>query len=130
MTSSSSQYGLINKTTFSESETGTIIQRMPNLAKFIEDPDAMLVMALEDCDPVSGTAIKATIMHRDVVGRAPLVTTVRSAEEGLLVSLDHKGEVDLSYIASLYGADEPRIIEELGDLIYQDPDHETLADGG
>ena len=94
---------------------------MPNLAKFIEDPDAMLVMALEDCDPTSGTAVKAAIMIKDVVGRAPPVTAVRTAEEGLLVSLDQKGEVDLPFIASLYGAEETRIIEELGDLIYQDP---------
>jgi N12 class adenine-specific DNA methylase len=94
---------------------------MPNLVKFIEDPDAMLVMALEDCDPTSGTAVKAAIMVKDVVGRVPPVTVVRSAEEGLLVSLDQKGEVDLAYIATLYGADEPRVIEELGDLIFQDP---------
>ena len=91
-----SQYDLINKTTFSESKTGTIIQRMPNVAKFVEDPDAMLVMALEECDPTSGTAVKAAIMSRDVVGRAPEVTTVSSAEEGLLVSLDKKGVVDES----------------------------------
>ena len=123
------QYGLINKTTFSESATGTVIQRMPNLVKFIEDPDAMLVMALEDCDPTSGTAVKAAIMLRDVVGRAPPVTSVRSAEEGLLVSLDRKGEVDLGLIASLYGADEARVIEELGDLIYQDPVDQVVADG-
>jgi N12 class adenine-specific DNA methylase len=116
-----SQYGLINKTTFSESATGTVIQRMPNLVKFVEDPDAMLVMALEDCDPTSGTAVKAAIMTRDVVGRAPPVTAVQTAEEGLLVSLDRKGEVDLGLIASLYGADEARIVEELGDLIYRDP---------
>src|SRR4051812_42051870 len=60
------QYGLINKTTFSESQAGTVIQRMPNLAKFLEDPDAMLVMALEECDPTSGTAVKAAIMLKDV----------------------------------------------------------------
>jgi N12 class adenine-specific DNA methylase len=125
------QYGLINKTTFSESQAGTIIQRMPNLAKFIEDPDAMLVMALEDCDPTTGTAVKAAIMTKDVVGRAPEVTTVRSAEGGLLVSLDRKGEVDLAYIASLYGRDEARIVEELGDLLYHDPAtrrHQTADD--
>ena len=116
-----SQYGLINKTTFSESATGTIITRMPNLAKFIEDPDAMLVMALEDCDPTSGTAVKATIMTRDVVGRTPPVTAVRSAEEGLLVALDRTGEVDLRLIASLYGKDEACIVAELGELIYRDP---------
>lgn len=114
-------YGLINKTTFSESKDGAIITRMPNLAKFIEDPDAMLVMALEDCDPTSGTAVKAAIMTKDVVGRAPEVTTVGSAEEGLLVSLDRKGEVDLAFMASLYGQGETRIVEELGDLLYEDP---------
>ena len=44
---------------------------MPNLVKFREDPDAMLVMALEDYDEVSGKATKAAIMHRDVVGKTP-----------------------------------------------------------
>ena len=37
--------------------------------------------------------------------------------------------MDLAYIASLYGADVPRVIEELGDLIYQDPVTRPLADG-
>ena len=47
-------YGPINKTTFSETADGSIIRRMPNLVKFREDPDAMLVMALEDYDEVHG----------------------------------------------------------------------------
>jgi N12 class adenine-specific DNA methylase len=116
-----SQYGLINKTTFSESKDGTVIQRMPNVVKFIEDPDAMLVLALEECDPTSGLAVKAAIMKRDVVGRAPPITAVKSAEEGLLVSLDQKGEVALPFIASLYGKKEAVIVEELGDLVFEDP---------
>lgn len=119
------QYGLINKTTFSESAKGTVIQRMPNVAKFIEDPDAMLVMALEECDPTTGTAVKAAIMTKDVVGPAKGIESVASAEEGLLVSLDKKGVVDLPFIASLYGKDESRIVEELEDLIYLDPSTRT-----
>jgi N12 class adenine-specific DNA methylase len=114
-------HGPINKTTFGETKDGTVIRRMPNLVKFREDPDAMLVMSLEEYDEVTGKATKAAIMHKDVVGRAPDITGVRSAEEGLLVSLDRRGSVDLPYIASLYGADEDRIIAELGDLIYRDP---------
>ena len=47
-------YGPINKTTFSETRDGTTIRRMPNLVKFREDPDAMLVMSLEDYDEVTG----------------------------------------------------------------------------
>jgi N12 class adenine-specific DNA methylase len=118
-------YGPINKTTFSETSDGTVIRRMPNVVKFREDPDAMLVMALEDYDEVTGKAAKSAILLKDVVGPTPEVTTVRSAEEGLLVSLDRKGGIDLPYIAQLYGKPEPAIIAELGDLIYHDPESKT-----
>jgi N12 class adenine-specific DNA methylase len=116
------QYGPINKTTFSETKDGTQIRRMPNLAKFREDPDAMLVMSLEEYDEATGKAEKAAIMKKDVVGPKPPVTRVTSAEEGLLVSLDHKGGIDLGYIATLYSKPEPEVVAELGDLIYRDPE--------
>ena len=120
-----SNYGPINKTTFGKTTDGTTIRRMPNLVKFREDPDAMLVMSLEDYDESSGRATKAAILLKDVVGKTPPVTHVNSAEEGLLVSLNQRGVVDLAYIASLYQKPEPQIIEELGDLIYRDPASQT-----
>jgi N12 class adenine-specific DNA methylase len=125
-----STYGPINKTTFSETKDETTIRRMPNLVKFREDPDAMLVMALEEYCEETGTAKKAPIMLRDVVGKTPPITSVTSAEDGLLVSLDHKGAVDLPYIAQLYGKSEQFIIAELGDLIFLDPEtnHWETAD--
>src|SRR5205085_8971437 len=110
-------YGPINKTTFGETADGSMIRRMPNLVKFREDPDAMLVMSLEDYDEVTGKAAKAAIMSRDVVGKTQPITQVRSAEEGLLVSLNHKGVVDLPFIGSLYGKQKAEIVAELGDLI-------------
>lgn len=115
-------YGPINKTTFSESRDGSVIRRRPNLVKFIEDPDAMLVMSLEEYDEVTGKATKAAIMSRDVVGKTPPVTRVQNAEEGLLVSLNQRGKVDLPFIAGLYGKGEGQVITELGDLIYRDPE--------
>jgi N12 class adenine-specific DNA methylase len=118
-------YGPINKTTFGETTDGHTIRRMPNLVKFREDPDAMLVMSLEDYDEVTGKASKAAIMTKDVVGRTPPVTHVQSAEEGLLVSLNQRGTVDLSFIATLYGKPEEQIIIELGDLIVHDPESQT-----
>ena len=72
-------YGPINKTTFSETEAGSVIRRMPNLVKFREDPDAMLVMCLEDYDEVTGKAAKAAIMQKDVVGKNPPITKVTAA---------------------------------------------------
>ncbi len=121
-------YGPINKTTFGETADGTVIRRMPNLVKFREDPDAMLVMSLEDYDEVTGKATKAAIMTRDVVGKTPPVTHVTSAEEGLLVSLNQRGGVDLPFIARLYGKPEEQVIAELGDLIFHDPESKTWAD--
>ncbi len=115
-------YGPINKTTFGETADGSFIRRMPNLVKFREDPDAMLVMSLEDYDEPTGKAAKAAIMTRDVVGKTPPVIQVKTAEEGLLVSLNQRGTVDLDYIAGLYGKPEDHIIAELGDLIYLDPE--------
>jgi N12 class adenine-specific DNA methylase len=118
-------YGPINKTTFGETAHGTLIRRMPNLVKFREDPDAMLVMSLEDYDEVTGKATKAAIMKRDVVGKKPPITHVKSAEEGLLVSLNQKGAVDLPFIATLYGKTKSEIVAELGDLIFPDPQSRT-----
>jgi N12 class adenine-specific DNA methylase len=114
-------YGPINKTTLSTTTDGTTIRRMPNLVTFRDDPDVMLVMALEHYDERTGLAAKAAILHHDVVGRHTPRTTVQSAEEGLLVSLDQRGVVDLPFIARLYQTPVRQIIAELGDLIYQDP---------
>ena len=118
-------YGPINKTTFGETSDGSIIRRMPNLVKFREDPDAMLVMSLEDYDEVTGKATKAAIMQKDVVGKTPPITHVRSAEEGLLVSLNQRGTVDLPFIGTLYGKPKAQIVAELGDLIFPDPESRT-----
>jgi len=92
-------YGPINKTTFSETKVGHVIRRMPNIVKFRDDPDAMLVMALEDYDEATGKADKCPIMQRDVVGQHPEVMQVESAEEGLLVSLNRHGGVNLGVIS-------------------------------
>src|ERR1019366_963676 len=115
-------YGPINKTTFGETADGTVIRRMPNLVKFREDPDAMLVMSLEEYDEVTAKATKAAIMTKDVVGKTPPITQVKSAEEGLLVSLNQRGAVDLPFIGTLYGKPEEQVISELGDLIFHDPE--------
>ena len=103
MTASSGlHHGPINKTTFGKTAEGGSIRRMPNLVKFREDPDAMLVMALEEYDEVSGTAGEGR-HHEARRGRAKLPRSSRvvdSAEEGLagIALNDRKGSVDLAYI--------------------------------
>jgi len=56
------------------------------------------------------------------VGKTPPITHVKSAEEGLLVSLNQRGTVDIAYIAALYGKPEEQVLSELGDLIFRNPE--------
>ena len=116
-----SAHGPVNKTTFTKGAKGVVIRRAPNLVRFRDDPDSMLVMALEEYDETTGTAAKAPLLLRDVVGPTPPVTRVASAEEGLLVSLDRTGGVDLPLIAALYDRPEEIVVAELGALVFRDP---------
>ena len=127
MTASSRTYGPINKTTFGETADGSVIRRMPNLVKFREDPDAMLVMSLEDYDEVTGKAAKAAIMTKDVVGKTPPITHVSSAEEGLLVSLNQRGAVDLPFIGNPLRQAESRDCRRTGRPDLPRPGIQNLA---
>lgn len=115
------KWGAINKTTISTQQDGTVIRRQPNLTAFKDDPDAYLVMALERYDEKTDTAAKMPIMERDVIGPTPPVSQVETALDGLLVSLNQRGRVDIGYIIALYGASEDEVIKELGSHIYYDP---------
>ena len=122
MTASSASYGPINKTTFGETADGTVIRRMPNLVKFREDPDAMLVMSLEDYDEVTGKATKAAIMNKDVVGKTPPITQV-TQRRGRIAGLPQPTRRGRSAVyRHLYGKPATEVIAELGDLIFPDPE--------
>jgi N12 class adenine-specific DNA methylase len=85
----------------------------------------MLVLSLEEYDEVTGKAAKAAILKKDVVGKTPPITQVASAEEGLLVSLNQRGKVDLPFICELYGKPRQQVLTDLGDLIFPDPESRT-----
>ena len=127
MTASSATYGPINKTTFGETADGTVIRRMPNLVKFREDPDAMLVMSLEDYDEVTGKAAKAAIMNKDVVGKNPPITA--SQRRGRVAGFAQSTRRGRSavYRRTLRQA-RGQVIAELGDLIFPRPGSQKMAD--
>lgn len=114
-------YGPINHTTISIRTDGTVVRSMPNLVKFREDPDAMLVMALEQYDADTDTATTSDICRRDVVGTTPPLTQVTSASDALIASLDRYGQVNLEYMTSLYAVSCEALLDELGHLVYDDP---------
>ncbi len=121
------RWGPINLTHLSTRADGGTLRRMPNVAKFTDDPDAYLVMALERYDERDGSVEKMPILLHDVIGPAERVQHVDSALDGLLVSLNERGRVDIEYISQLYEQPPQRVVEELGGRIFFDPAQEAYV---
>lgn len=86
-----------------------------------KDPYAALLWGLEVFDELTGTAEPADLLrHRIVVPRQP-VRGVDNARDGLAVVLDTVGRIDLDEIANLLGHDVARVVDELGDAVFQVP---------
>jgi hypothetical protein len=90
-----------------------------------EDPDAMLVMSLEDYDEVTGKAAKAAIMTKDVVGKTPPVTQVKAPRKGCWSPSTNAARSICRSSPPLRQARKQQIIAELGDLIFPDPESKT-----
>jgi hypothetical protein len=107
-------YGPINTTTFGERQDGAVIRRMPNLVTFRDDPDAMLVMSLEDresparCQGCDHGARRGGPQSRDV----------RAERRRDCCLPQHPWpRRSARYPASIMAMNQ--IIAELGDLLYQ-----------
>ena len=104
---------------------------------FGDDLDAHLLQALEfdydqgvsvatarerEIEPREPSAKRADILSRRVLFPRASVEEVSSARDALLVCLDEHGMVDLSFMGQIYpGHSEQQIVDELGDLLFQDP---------
>lgn len=67
------------------------------------------------------SAKKAAILERRTQYPYVAVMQVSSAKDGMVETLNSLGRLDIKRISQLYGKDEQTVIDELGDLIYQDP---------
>jgi N12 class adenine-specific DNA methylase len=94
---------------------------LPRMGGFNQDPDLPSVRALEDFDPDTGTATKAAIFTRRVVGPRTTPTTAESPQDALAVCLDRHGHPDLDTIAGLLGVDPPDARQQLDQLVFDDP---------
>ena len=99
----------------------------PPQGGFRSDPFAPLVQALEEFDPVSQTAAKAAIFAGRVVApRNPRLGADNPAD-ALAICLDICGEVQLTGIARLLGTSEEQARQELGTLVFDDPESGRLV---
>jgi N12 class adenine-specific DNA methylase len=93
----------------------------PPQGGFRGDPYAPLVYALEEFDPAGQRAAKAAIFtHRVVAPRTPRLGA-DTAADALAICLDTHGEPRLGEIARLLGVSEAQAREDLGTLVFDDP---------
>ncbi len=74
-----------------------------NLTVFKADPDAPVVLSLENYDPKTKTATKADMFRKDTVRRDVKFTHAGTVAEALGMSLHEKGGVDVGRMAELTG---------------------------
>ncbi|WP_416993579.1 N-6 DNA methylase [Alistipes ihumii] len=70
---------------------------------------------------IDGKARKADIFDHPVAFNPNEITHAEDANEALVASLNKYGRVDLEYMASLTGATQPQMLEELKGRIYFNP---------
>jgi N12 class adenine-specific DNA methylase len=99
----------------------------PPQGGFRTDPFAPVVLALEEFDPVSQRAAKAAIFTRRVVAPRNPRLGADTPADALAICLDVCGEVRLAGIARLLGVDESQARQDLGELVFDDPESGRLV---
>ena len=89
------------------------------------DPAFGHVAAIEDYSVDKKTkqvsASKADIFFKRVAGKEKEPASAGTAVDGLNISLNLRGRVDMNYISDLTGKSESELERDLGDLIYRNP---------
>ena len=97
-------------------------QIRPPQGGFRRDPHSAVVYALEIFDPADQTAERAPIFTQRICApRAPRLGA-DTAGEALRICLDAHGSVRLDEIARLLGTGEAEARNQLGTLVFEDPD--------
>lgn len=86
-----------------------------NKSAFNGDPDRYSLYALENYNPETKTATKADIFSKNTIAPNRTVTSAKDVSDGLIVSVNQTGGVDVSLIAKLTGKTEADVTRELID---------------
>ncbi len=84
-----------------------------NKSAFNGDPDRYSVFALENWNPDKKTATKSEIFSKNTIAPNRTVTSAKDVSEGLIVSVNQTGGVDIPLIAKLTGKTEADVKTEL-----------------
>ena len=84
-----------------------------NIRLMVGDPDMFLVGGMEKWDATSKTATKAAMFEKSTVSKDAVVAKPEGVSDGMAISLNKLGRVDVGHIATLLGRDEAEVGREL-----------------
>lgn len=98
-----------------------------NARVFDSDPDYYLLTSIEnkvskDDENDKPKYEKGDVFTKRTIRKSKVITSAENAEEALRYSLNNRGCVDFEYMKTLYPKSDSEIIDELDNLIYQDPE--------
>jgi len=128
------KHGPVNRyseTVRTDKETGEdiITRRLSPAYRLLssKDPFGSLPGALENFNDETQTATPAALLqHRQVVARKPAMGA-DNVDEALAITLDTYGSPDLEQIADLLGVTEDEARDQLGTLVFDDPETGRLV---
>lgn len=94
----------------------------PAMKTFQVDPHSSAVMALEDYNEETSTAKKMPIFTQRVVSARVPATSADNPQDAVAIVLDQTGKVELDRVADLLGVDQQQAREQLGTLVFDDPE--------
>lgn len=92
-----------------------------NVRAYADDPDAPLVLSLEDWDPDTKTAKKTAVFKERTIDKYKPAEKADNATDALSISLNERGRLDWVRMQELTGKTPSELQEELGPLVYQNP---------
>lgn len=98
------------------------VHQVKNARAFQDDPDAPLILSLENWDKDTQKHSKTAIFSQRTIDKYRPVEKSDSARDALSVSLNEKGRLDWTRMQELTGKTPAELREELGTLVYQNPD--------
>lgn len=97
-----------------------VIDKRPNIRPFMDDPESYRLRSIEEYNDQSGESKKKDIFFKNTLTKES-DPDIRSANDGVLWSLNKFGRLDLDAIAEKRGQTRDALIAELGDSVFQVP---------
>lgn len=94
------------------------LHKKSNLPLLSSDPRTYLLDSLETYDNQTKAIIKSKLFTERTIKAKKEIKSVDNVYDGLLLSLDNRGKIDIGYISALYGKNEEITKKELIDKQY------------